>query len=252
MPTMTTHAEGKPAWADLFAWDLEKAQDFYGALFGWTFEPGTKETNYYTMARSQGHDVAALMPHPSDAPYPPMWNLYFATENVDRSLSRAKELGGKVAVEARDVMDAGRMAFVMDPTGAVFGLWQKNQFSGAALMDEPGSLVWYEVVTGDGEKAVSFYKGLFNHGADKLPMDGMQYWLLKKDGKEVGGVMQSNDGPPHWLVTFAVKNTDAAAATVTQKGGKVITPPNDSTYGRYAIFQDPGGATFGVITLPNP
>ncbi|MDC0713770.1 VOC family protein [Stigmatella sp. ncwal1] len=249
MPTMAKHAEGMPAWADLFAWDLEKAQDFYGALFGWTFETGTKETNYYTMARYQGHDVAALMPHEKDAKFPPCWNLYFATENVDRALARVQELGGKVAMGPMDVMDAGRMAFAMDSTGAAFGLWQKNQFSGASLMDEPGSLVWYEVMTGEGEKAVSFYKGLFNHGADKLPMEGMQYWLLKKDGKEVGGVMQSGDAPPHWLVTFAVKDTDATADIVTQKGGKVIAPPNDSPYGRYAIFLDPGGASFGVITL---
>ncbi|WP_167594411.1 VOC family protein [Corallococcus coralloides] len=254
---MTKHAAGTVSWVDLMAWDLAKAQDFYGALFGWTFEAGSKENGYYTMAHKAGHPVAALMPRPGDAPFPPIWNTYFAVESVDRSVARLKELGGKVMLEPMDVMDAGRMAFGADNTGAPFGFWQPNQFPGSGLMNEPGAAAWFEAKTHDGAKAVAFYKDLFGMTADKMPDDRMQYWVLKKDGGEAAGVMQLDDKtsaevPAHWMITFAVSNTDEAAATVTAKGGKVLMQPFDSPYGRIAIVADPGGAAFGVITLARP
>jgi uncharacterized protein len=34
------------------------------------------------------------------------------------------------------------------------------------------------------------------------------------------------DMPPHWSVTFAVDDADAAAAKATEPGGKVIVPPS--------------------------
>lgn len=257
MPAMTKHAAGTVSWVDLAAWDLEKAQDFYGALFGWTFDPSSQENGYYTMARKNGQHVAAMMPVPKDAPFPPAWNTYFAVESVDRSVARLKELGGKVMMEPMDVMDAGRMAFCTDNTGAAFGFWQPNLFNGAGLVNEPGAMAWHEAKSRDGAKAVAFYKDLFGMTADKMPDDRMQYWVVKKDGRETAGVMQLDAStpanvPPHWMTTFSVANTDEAAATVTAKGGTVIMQPFDSPYGRIAIVADPGGAAFGVITLARP
>ncbi|RKH65637.1 VOC family protein [Corallococcus interemptor] len=257
MPAMTKHAAGTVSWVDLMAWDLPKAQDFYGALFGWTFQEGSKENGHYTMAFKGAHPVAALMPRPSDAPFPPIWNTYFAVESVDRSVARLKELGGKVMMEPMDVMDAGRMAFCTDNTGAPFGFWQPNQFHGSGLVNEPGAMAWFEGKTHDGAKAVAFYKDLFGMTADKMPDDRMQYWVLKKDGSEAAGVMQLDDKtsanvPAHWMITFSVANTDEAATTVSAKGGKVIMQPFDSPYGRIAIVADPGGAAFGIITLARP
>lgn len=254
MPTMKTHATGTVSWVDLMAWDLEKAKTFYGGVFGWTFETGSKETNYYTMAKNQGREVAALMPRAKDAPFPPIWNLYFSVESVDRSLARVKELGGREMLAPMDVMNAGRMAFCLDPTGAPFGLWQPKEFHGAGVVNEPGSMAWHEVKTRDGAKALDFYKALFGFTEEKMPTDEMDYWVLKKDGKEVGGLMQMTakdpaDLPAHWMTTFSVANTDEAAKSVTRLGGKVLVPPFDSPYGRISIVADPGGAGFGIITL---
>ena len=47
--------------------------------------------------------------------------------------------GGRVAMAPFDVMDAGRMSFVMDPSGAPVALWQANQHIGATLVNEPGT-----------------------------------------------------------------------------------------------------------------
>ena len=43
--------------------------------------------------------------------------------------AKAKELGATVMMEPFDVLDAGRMAVIQDPTGAVFCVWQPRAAS---------------------------------------------------------------------------------------------------------------------------
>ena len=42
-------------------------------------------------------------------------------------------------------MDAGRMAVLQDPTGAVFQVWEPKRHIGAKILDEPGALCWTEL-----------------------------------------------------------------------------------------------------------
>jgi uncharacterized protein len=51
---------------------------------------------------------------------PPHWNIYFNVEDVDASVAKAEELGGKTVAPAFDVPGVGRMAMVSDPQGASF------------------------------------------------------------------------------------------------------------------------------------
>jgi hypothetical protein len=50
--------------------------------------------------------------------------------------------------------------------------------------------------------------------------------------------------PPHWSVTFAVDDADAAAAKARQFGGEVVAGPIDAPWTRMAVIKDPQGATF--------
>ncbi|MBZ5557166.1 MAG: hypothetical protein LAO77_07810 [Acidobacteriia bacterium] len=74
---------------------------------------------------------AACTQRPEEKGVPPHWGSYIAVANADESVKKAKALGAKVFAEPFDVMDAGRMAVVQDPTGAVFHAWQPNKHSGA-------------------------------------------------------------------------------------------------------------------------
>ena len=56
---------------------------------------------------------------------PPDWMIYISVDDVDASVAKAQELGGRYR-RAFDVMDAGRMAVIQDPTGAVFCLAIRN------------------------------------------------------------------------------------------------------------------------------
>jgi hypothetical protein len=56
--------------------------------------------------------------------------------------------------------------------------------------------------------------------------------------------------PPHWLVYFAVDDSDKTAEKAKGMGGEVMVPPTDiPNIGRFAILNDPQGAGFAVIRL---
>ena len=55
---------------------------------------------------------------------------------------------------------------------------------------------------------------------------------------------ETPDVPPHWSVTFAVDDADAAAAKAAELGGTVLAPPMDAPFVRFTVLRDPQGAVF--------
>ena len=106
------------------------------------------------MFQMRGKPVGAaytMRPEEKQGGAPPHWNSYVTVANVDESAKKAASLGGKIFAPPFDVMDAGRMAVVQDPTGAVFQIWQKKRSIGAEILNEPGALCWTELTTSDHE-----------------------------------------------------------------------------------------------------
>ena len=87
--------------------------------------------------------------------------------------------------EPFDVMEAGRMAVIQDPTGAVFMLWQPNKHPGAGLVNEPVSLCWNELLTRDPDAATTFYTSMFGWTAEKD--EETQYTFFKSGERAAGG-----------------------------------------------------------------
>ena len=81
--------------------------------------------------------------------------------NANEAVKRAEGLGAKVLAPAFDVMDAGRMAVLQDPTGAVFSVWEPKRQIGVKILNEPGALCWSELTTRDPNAAEAFYTKLF-------------------------------------------------------------------------------------------
>jgi uncharacterized protein len=251
MAEVTSYAPGTPSWVDLQTSDPEGARAFYGELFGWDIEVGPPETGSYGMARLRGHAVAGLGGEPPEGA-PTAWTTYIATDDVDGTVKRITDAGGRVMMEPMDIMDQGRMAIASDPTGAAFGLWQPGAMPGASLVNEPGSVSWNELSTGDLQAAKRFYSAVFGYGWDDVDTGegGPPYATFSVGGPGVGGAMQMDGLPPHWTPYFAVEDTDAAVATVRRLGGSVMMEPTDSPYGRFAAVADPQGGMFCLITLP--
>jgi predicted enzyme related to lactoylglutathione lyase len=246
---------GTPCWVDVSVDDVPKAIAFYRALFGWDIELGGPEVGGYSIAHSGGRIVAAVSPKMGAPDAPSVWTTYLASDDVDATAAKIKGAGGQLLAEPMDVMEEGRLAVAMDPAGAVFGLWQGGNTTGLGVANEPGALTWNEQFSRDFAGSLAFYQAVFGYGDQDMSGDGFKYAVLTVDGHEVGGLGEYPEGTPAelpaaWAAYFAVTDTDAALAKVTELGGSVVQPPRDSPYGRIAVAADDHGAVFSLITPP--
>lgn len=124
MAEFTTHTPGTFTWPELATTDQKSGVAFYRSLFGWDANEmplGPGET--YSMFQLKGKEVGAactMQTQERQMGVPPHWNSYVTVKNVDESAKKAESLGAKLFMPPFDVMDAGRMAVLQDPTGAVF------------------------------------------------------------------------------------------------------------------------------------
>ena len=252
MPVRTSYAQGTPNWVDLQTTDQAAAKAFYGSLFGWSYDDQPMPPNgVYSMAKLGEGYVAAIAPQSPElaaAGAPPVWNTYLAVDSADDAVSKVEAAGGQVAMAPFDVMDAGRMAFVMDPSGAAVAFWQAGQHIGASLVNEPGTVMWNELITTD-PSAVAFYEQVLGLTTSVMDMGTGEYTIFEAAGQQVGGSTppQMPGTPNHWHVYFAVADADAFVTKVTELGGSILVEPFDTPVGRMAVLRDPQGATFSII-----
>lgn len=254
MPEMTSYPPGTPSWVDLATTDLDAAVSFYSGLFGWTAErEPNPEAHGYTQMTLRGRSVAGI--GPVMAPEQPVvWTTYIAVADVDASVATAVAAGGTALAGPITVFDAGRLALLFDATGAAFGLWEPKLHAGAGLVNEPGALCWNELTVRDIDTAKRFYAAVFGWDAVSRGAAGSPFGEWQLGGRTVGGMVQMNEMwppevPSHWMVYFAVDDTDAAAARAERLGGKISVPPTDIPPGRFAVLNDPQGGFFSVITM---
>jgi predicted enzyme related to lactoylglutathione lyase len=249
---MTEYDHGVPSWVDLGTSDPGAAAEFYAGLFGWTSEEGPPEAGGYRMCLLRGKPVAGLGPQMN--PGPPWWSTYVSVDDADAAVAVTAENGGQVIVPPMDVLDVGRMAVVMDPVGAVVSVWQPRAHKGAALVNEPGTLCWNELITTDIDRSKAFYSKLFGWGAVTHGEGATAYTEFQVKDRSIAGMMlkppmMPAEVPPNWGVYFMVEDTDAAAARAVELGGTQVTPAMDIEPGRFAVLSDPTGAVFSVITM---
>ncbi|MGN6609297.1 MAG: VOC family protein [Jatrophihabitans sp.] len=118
-----TNETGALMWNELMTHDYERAQAFYGAVFGFTFEELGGGDYPYSAVVLDGRPVAGLGVLAAEAPkeVPPHWRVYFAVDDADDALSRAQSLGGVILRAAED-MPYGRWGDLSDGQGAMFAV----------------------------------------------------------------------------------------------------------------------------------
>jgi predicted enzyme related to lactoylglutathione lyase len=273
---------GVPCWIDVLQPDVGATMAFYGELFGWDFEvrtpPGAPTS--YAYARKDGLLVAGVGGPPA-GDEPSGWTTYVWVDSADDTAATVLADGGQVLVAPMDIPRAGRAAVCMDPSGAVFGLWQAAENRGAELVNAPGTWNFSDLTPANSSEAEKFYGAVFGWECDPFELsagDKASIWrvpgygdfLAERDPelRERQAAAQAPNGfadavailnpeatgagAGRWNVTFAVADADAAFARALSLGASTVTPLFDTMYTRMGTVADPQGAILTVSEYRPP
>jgi uncharacterized protein len=116
----------------------------------------------------------------------------------------------------------------------------------------PGKFVWHDLFTDNLHESMDFYKGVFGWEFRKFGPGKFAYYYITNQGLGVGGLSQldTGDGSENqWVSYISVESVEDANSYVAKNGGKTLVKPiTFEQLGQVAIFADPEGAPFGVIS----
>jgi predicted enzyme related to lactoylglutathione lyase len=254
---------GKVVWRELVTPDLRGAEDFYGAMFGWTFRDaaagapaaGPAASAAYVIALLGGEPVAGLVRRraPSGGPVQPAWLNFFAVGDVDAIRHSAEQHGAKVLAEPRSYGRRGRQAILADPQGAVFAILASGGGDGPDELAPPGEWIWTSLLVRNADQDAAFYQDLLGYEVFDLPSpDGREHVVLASDNLARASVNDMPDDSanrhPHWLGFVRVLDVAAMASRARELGGRVLVEPHTDRHGgQVAVIADPQGAPFGLM-----
>jgi predicted enzyme related to lactoylglutathione lyase len=255
VPTRDGAPLGAPCWIDLTTSDVERAQDFYGTVFGWTFESAGPEYGGYINAAKTGHPVAGLMANRPEFEAPDNWATYFHTTDITATMAAVTAAGGSVCLETMEVPAKGYMSLAIDPSSAFFGLWQPLEHRGFELIGEAGSPVWHQLTTRDYHAAVDFYREVLGWRTEQISdSDEFRYTTAWFGDQQLLGVMDGasllpEGVPSSWTIFFGADDVDKTLQVIADNGGTVLRGAEDTPYGRLAAASDPTGVIFNLSSL---
>jgi predicted enzyme related to lactoylglutathione lyase len=242
-------------WADLVTPDAERAKQFYGALFGWTFRETPAKPKGYTLALLDGKPVAGLVQRtePPGERHQPAWLTFISTKDVDETMGLAKAHGGKVISGPYDYPGRGRQAMLSDPDGAAFAVLSSSSGDPPDVMAAPGSWIWSSLITHDPDAQAAFYQTLFGYdvfdsgtGEDTNPLQFASNGYARACANSLPG--DASKYYPHWLNYVRVVDVPAAVAKAVELGGRALVEPRPNQgNGRMAVVADPAGAAIGLF-----
>lgn len=249
--------QGRFVWHDLMTTDAPAARAFYTGLFGWTVDELNMGHFTVLVLKNGERRIGTIMPEPGIPSS--HWMPYVAVASVDETCKRVVELGGSVCMGGMDVPKLGRFAIVHDAQGGMFSLLTRPPETplppDPAAPPVPGNFCWEDLLTTDPADAARFYTALFGWSVESMPME-MPYWVAKKSGIGLGGMMQQPPDAPHrpcWMPYVLVADVDASTAKARALGAQVFVEPKDiPNVGRFAVLADTVGASFAMYRSARP
>src|SRR6202790_2492973 len=243
--TKRTYPQGVPCWVDTEQPDVEAATEFYGGIFGWTFEdampPGA--AGRYVIAKLNGQDVGAIAGPRRGAA---AWNTYVSVDDADAAAQRLVSAGATVRSAPADAGEGGRGEVLTDPEGTEFRIWQARRRSGAQVVNRPGAWNFSDLHATDPRAAIAFYEEAFGWQVADLGFATMirqpgysdhleatvdpdirvrQSGVVAPPGFEdaiAWLVPTARDEPSRWHVSFTVADRDQAVADAERLGAQIL------------------------------
>jgi hypothetical protein len=108
-------------WCELWTRDLDAAEKFYSAMFGWSASK-MGEDDYRIFSRAGASEAGMMKIAAEWGEMPPTWTPYLQVNDCAGAHARAARLGAATFVPPSPIPDIGHFAIVKDPQGAVFGI----------------------------------------------------------------------------------------------------------------------------------
>jgi hypothetical protein len=118
---------GSFCWLDLAATDAQRARDFYARAFGWRARDQAANGGFFTRLRCGDRDTGTLYQLSANqlaANAQSHWTPYIAVADLDATLRRTVQAGGRVLVPPVAIEGMTVVALIEDAVGARVGLWQ--------------------------------------------------------------------------------------------------------------------------------
>jgi predicted enzyme related to lactoylglutathione lyase len=256
-PPTGQYTPGRWVWADLVTADVAAAADFYGQVFGWTFETygGEDDRDTYTLALADGLPIGGLVFDQramQDKTPSARWIGLISVADVGAAADAVKKGGGTVMVAPTMLGERGETAVFKDAEGTLFGVVRSKNGDPADYLGDLNEWAWLDLWTADVAQATKFYSAVAGYQALPFEQQGLRSGAhLVSGGYVRAGIMQKHDAriSAVWLPYVRVADAKASADKARAAGGKVLREPVDVGRAIVAIVADPTGAPVGVAQL---
>jgi uncharacterized protein len=118
-------ADGAITWWELDVADVGRAQQFYGDVCPWTFQP-MEGYEGYVIVQVQGTGIGALQASDAGEPSGCGVRLYVEVADLEDTIERVRRAGGTVEQERMQVPGDQWIAMARDPFGLKIGFVTNN------------------------------------------------------------------------------------------------------------------------------
>jgi predicted enzyme related to lactoylglutathione lyase len=114
---------GEAYWDEVLTDDVDATAGFFSQVFGWDRSTMDMGDGKYTVFMDGAAQRAGAMLNPG---VPPQWVVYFLVDDLSSSFKKAQGLGAEVVAPIAAIPGLGKAAFLKDPTGALFALFEET------------------------------------------------------------------------------------------------------------------------------
>jgi predicted enzyme related to lactoylglutathione lyase len=241
-------------WHDLITNNPGASRDFYGALFGWTFEGGVGVDPGYAVIKHEKRPIGGIVPlQRRDGEVVAQWLAYVVVADVDRASEAFRQAGGTVFRGPLNVRKDLRVAVVADAQGAPLGLASRGPDVDDDNVPTEHRWLWMEYVAVDPAPALKFYGDVVGFDNEiSETRNNFTYYLLKTDRPRAGLFRSPWERKTSaWLPYVRVADPAAMAMRAVELGGSIaLSPRPDVRNGSLAIVLDPTGAPLALQKFP--